>query len=205
MPTLASQAIDPTTRPVRRKAARAFFFSGMLLGALAVTNLSGCSSLESVMLIEAPDEGWQTLPVDDLLSRESITITNLVFCRRSQCGDDSAVGSFIVTGQEAARLEAALDNPDLLKGIIDRSKPAVATPRAGKPPSTTPPPRASVVVQPLRHEGWRGALVSIEGGTRQRHAYGVIYARRHKGKLTAVLAVSDKRMTAERLAIEAMN
>lgn len=205
MPTRLSLAFSHRLRPVLRLAARASFIGGLVLGCLAVVSVSGCSSIETIMAIEPPDEGWQTLPVDDLLSRDSVTITSLVFCRRSQCGDDIAIASFNVSGRDAAQLEAALEDPTLLKRVIDKAEPVAATPRAGMNQAKASLPRAVVAVERIRHEGWRGVSVSIEGGTKQRHAHGVIYAKRERGTLRTVLVVAGDRTTADRFALEALN
>ena len=87
------------------------------------------------------------------------------FCRVDVCGYDAAVARFTATGDEGEALVAALEDPEALVEMI-RGKP--------EPDKI----KARVDVQPTTINEWKGVEIAIEGGKKERQAFGVALLRR---------------------------
>lgn len=201
---IAASAVD--TGPTRLSAPWVFFLRSLAAGALL--GLAACGGvLEGMLPPGVPvAEGWQTLPVANLYSRETVTARSLAFCRRAQCGHDSAIGVFTATGPEAAALKRSLDNPVTLLGLIDKPVPVAATPRIGaKTPVQKLRNAAKTTIEPFEAGDWRGVRVGISAGPNKRQAYGVILAKRTGDVLDMVITVSSSRTLADAIALAAVD
>ena len=180
-------------------ASRALFRRGLLIGVICGV-LSACGyTFDAILPPGIPvDEGWQSLPVSDLLSRETMTLRALAFCRRAECGEDSVLGVFTASGEEAERLERSLATPSELQRRIEEAEPLQPRPNGRQANDERPP--VNVVTERVDLAGWTGVAIDMSGGIKARKAAGVVFSRRRGNHLEIVVAISSDRASAEGLA-----
>jgi hypothetical protein len=134
--------------------------------------------------------GWQSLPLRSFLTRPGLKPLALQFCRANVCGYDAAVARFSASGEEGEALLAALKDPDRLEEVVR------GTPGPDKI-------KARVGVQATSLDGWTGVEVEIEGGKKNRAAFGIALVRRQADDVDAVVVIAAHADLARLIAQEA--
>jgi hypothetical protein len=161
--------------------------------AVALLLLAGCDLLVGDRVANLPqDKAWQVLPLRAFLTRPTISVDGMEFCRVAQCGFDAAVGRFTARDGEAATLRQTLTDPAKLRQMV-------AEPRqVGAKPSTQQP---KVTFAPFTTGGWTGSSFAIRGT--RRSAYGMVLERPDGDRVTLLLVIADRPDVARRLALAA--
>jgi hypothetical protein len=138
-----------------------------------------------------PDRQWQVLPLRKFLTRDTIAVDALEFCREESCGYDAAVGRFTASAEEAAALRQAITDPAKLARLV-REPNQVGRAKAAK---------ADIAVETFGANGWNGLRISIAG--QKRRAYGVVLERPSGEKLSIILVFAGSGEVARMLALAA--
>jgi hypothetical protein len=167
-----------------RESARPLVRALLLLG-LALPLLS-CDLLVADRLGDLPQgERWTALPMRGLLSRPTVAVEALQFCRLDRCGFDAVVGRFHAEGEEAERLRRTLARPGALATLLAR-------------PLGRPAERAETRIDRFDLAGWTGVRIVILG--QRKRAHGIILEAERAGRSTFVVVVADKADVAAALA-----
>jgi hypothetical protein len=164
--------------------ARALALAGML------ALVAGCDLLPGGDVAVPRDRGWQRLPLRSFLTRPSLRARALHFCRANVCGYDAAVARFTASGEEGDALVAVLEDPRRLEELV------LGSPEPDKV-------KARVDVQPTALDDWKGVEIEIEGGKKNRSAFGIALVRRQSGDVDAVVVIAAHADLARRSAQEA--
>lgn len=162
-----------------------------LVLAILVGSLAACDMLPGGNDLAAPrEQGWQALPLRSFLTRPSVRTRGVQFCRVDACGYDAAVARFTATGDEGEALVAAIEDPEALVEMI----------RGKSEPDKI---KARVDVQPTTINEWKGVEIAIEGGKKERQAFGVALLRRGAKDVDALVVVAAHLDLARRIAAAA--
>lgn len=173
-------------RGAMRSGVRAVVLGGVLL------LVAGCEVWVGDRIGTLPsDRQWQVLPLRKFLTRDTIAVDALEFCRAESCGYDAAVGRFTASAEEAAALKQAITDPARLARLV-REPSAVGQAKAGK---------ADIAVEPFTANGWNGLRIAIAG--QKRRAYGVVLERPAGDKLSIILVFAGSGDVARMLALAA--
>jgi hypothetical protein len=161
--------------------------------AVALLALAGCDLLLGDRVANLPqDKAWQVLPLRAFLTRPTISVDGMQFCRVPQCGFDAVVGRFTARDGEAAALRQTLTDPAKLRQMVVEPR------QVGAKPSTQPP---KITVAAFATKGWTGSSFAIRGS--RRSAYGVVLERPDGDSVTLLLVIADRPEVARRLALAA--
>ena len=179
-----------------RLGARAFFVAVPLL------SLAACDLLVGDSLVTPAGSGaFQVLPLRAFLTRPSVHVDAMQFCRKDECGYDAAIGRVTVLGADAKALHDSLDDRAALKELLSKPQPnRVPTVGGGKPAT---PAHVAVEVEPLAIGAWKGVDIGLIGGPKHRQAFGVIVEKAVPGGSTFLIVAASSSEVAHRLATAA--
>jgi hypothetical protein len=160
--------------------------------ACALLLLTGCEVWVGDRIATLPsNRQWQVLPLRDFLTRPTITVDALEFCRVESCGYDAAVGRFTASAEEAAALQQAITDPARLARLV--REPSQSGQRKAA--------KADIVVETFSANGWKGLKIAITG--QKRRAHGVVLERPSGDRLAIVLVFAGSADVARMLALAA--
>jgi hypothetical protein len=138
---------------------------------------------------------WQVLPLRAFLTRPTIQVEAIQFCRAASCGYDAAVGRFTAEADEADTLRETLTNPERLRGLV--REPVRLSGKKGAMPAKP----AEISSRPFRAKDWTGVEISIVGA--RGRAYGVMLEQPSGSRLRVIIVFADDAAVARRLAVAA--
>src|SRR5262245_2232661 len=95
-----------------RPAAAALLLAPLLLA-------TGCEQWDGGRIDSLPrDRAWQVLPLRSLLTRPTISVDAMEFCRAESCGYDAAVARFTAEAGEAEALRRSITDPERLAALV---------------------------------------------------------------------------------------
>ena len=158
--------------------------------AMVLAAVVGCDLLPGGDVAVPRGRGWQSLPLRSFLTRPGLRPRAMQFCRTNVCGYDAAVVRFSASGEEGDALLAALEDPGKLEELV-----------RGRPDPDKV--KARVGVQATALDGWKGVEIEIEGGKKNRSAFGIALVRRQSADVDAVVVIAAHADLARLIAQEA--
>jgi hypothetical protein len=155
---------------------------------LAPLLLASCEQWDGDRIASLPRErAWQVLPLRRLLTRPTISVDAMEFCRAESCGYDAAVARFTAEAGEAKALRQSITEPAKLAALVREPGPR----RSGTQ-------RPDISVENFASGDWTGLSIAIAGA--RRRAYGVILERPAGERLSIILVFAAKAEVARMLA-----
>ncbi|WP_156323465.1 hypothetical protein [Bosea sp. AAP35] len=174
----------------------------LLLGSALL--LAACTGRFGPGIAELPASGgWTPLPIGAWVLNDGIEARTMVFCPREACPQQGFASVIAFSGDEAARIEQALQaDPARLARLF--AKPPASQPGAHKTTRPKGPPKSTTSVSRFEAEGVVGLLVEIAAsdGSGKSATTAILHGRESE-RLVVALAVSPDAATARRDAVSA--